>query len=275
MESFYSFDNFFRLIASLAILVLLIPSALKLPRNLRILSAAVAAVPVLGVLIPITPFPKLAEGFTFLFILLLPLLPLWLFFVVRYRRHPRIAAYKEPIFETLRDSVFIFDTSLRLLGQGGLQAESLKIDKDRFLNHLKGFIAQDPPRKRYREKELRFDGRVLQCRYQRLRRGYLMTVKDITERQELIDNLVVTNQSLEKRQAILKATESIEPAERRERIRREISGRIMALVREKLDVLQRMAALPARPEELVKEAEETLDEIRTAVDQLNPQRRTE
>lgn len=273
MESFYTYTNFFHLVGVIIGLLFLLPLTVTSNGRLRTASALLIISLILGILSPISPFPH-AHSFrkAFLFVLV-GIFPFWLYLFIQNLRRPSLSAYQKQIFDSLKDSVYIFDTSLRILGQGGNRSHWSAIDEELLLTELKALIKGNSSPKRNREVELRIKERIFQCHYQKLRRAYVMTVKDLTEQRILIDRLKKTNQDLEKRRTMLKETEAIETTKRREQMRRELSNQISLMIREKLDRIEQMTQRPDPVEAILKEAEETLQEIRAVVDQLAPLRR--
>lgn len=266
MESYYTWENYFRILAAVALLVLLVPAifiglsagwkrVLSIPAILLIVSTA---------LIPLTPFPVFRQVLVSLRPFLIPFALLWPALLIWKLRKPDMRNYQDWIIDTLRESVLVFDSRLCLQGSRGSVAG---ISEDLFaalLEELRGMLRTDTSG----EGMLRFRGRIYRCRYRPVEGGRLMTLHDLTEEQQLLDELMEKNRLLERRKALLNSTEDIDLSVQQEEYRRDITTRIQNLVRQKLKNLLDLIRGPAETDAVLARAEETMADIRTAVGQF-------
>ncbi len=266
MESYYTWENYFGILAAVVMLLLLVPAIfvglsagwkrmLSVPAILLIVSTA---------LIPVTPFPVLRQVLVSLRPFLIPLALLWPALLIWKLRRPDMRNYQDWIIDTLRESVLVFDSRLCLQGSRGPVEGLSEVLFAALLEELRGMLRSDASG----EGMLRFQDRIYRCRYRQVEGGRLLTLHDLTEEQQLLDELVEKNRLLERRRALLNSTEGIDLSVQQEQYRRDITTRIQDLVREKMKNLLDLIRGPAETDAVLARAEEAMADIRAAVSQL-------
>lgn len=266
MESYYTWGNYFRILGAVLILLVLVPAVFMVisTGRRRILSLPAVLLVVCAALFPVTPFPGLRSTLERVSIVLLPFALLWLVLFIRDLRRPDMRNYQGWIIDTLRESVLVFDSNLRLQGSSGPVAGLPEELSSALLDELCGMLRSDGSG----EGMLRFRGRIYRGRYRPVEGGWLLTLHDLTEEQRLLDELVEKNRLLDRQRTLLKTTEGIDLSIRREEYRRDITTRIQDLVREKLELLLELVQGPAETGPVLACAEEAMADIRAAVGQL-------
>ncbi len=266
MESYYTWGNYFRILAAVLMLLVLVPVIyMAISRGWRrLLSFPAILLIAAEAIIPITPFPALRRILENLTPFLVPFALLWLVFFIWKLRRPDMRNYQGWIIDNLRESVLVFDRNLRLQGSSGPVAGLPEESSSALLEELRTMLRSGGSG----EGMLRFRGRIYRGRYRPVEGGWLLTLHDLTEEQQLLDELLEKNRLLERQRTLLKTTEGIDLSVRREEYRRDITTRIQDLVREKLETLLELTGGSAETDSVLACAEEAMADIRAAVGQL-------
>ncbi len=266
MESYYTWENYFLVFTAVILLLILVPVIyIQISSGWRrLLSFPAILLIVVTALIPITPFPVLRRVLESLTPFLVPFALLWLALFVLKVRRPDMRNYHGWIIDNLRESVLVFDSRLCLQGSSGPVAGLQEDLSSALLEELRCMLRSDLSG----EGMLRFHGRIYRSRYRPVEGGWLLTLHDLTEEQQLLDELMEKNRVLEGQRNLLKATEGIDLSVRRERYRRNITTRIQDVVREKLEMLLELIRGPAEADPVLACAEEAMADIRAAAGQL-------
>jgi len=275
MESFYTYGNFFRTLAALGLLIYLVPHLVLKSDSIlhKLLTLSVMALAILQALLPVTPGIEARRIMTVFSWLLVPGGAAWLFFFLRGLKKPDLRHYQAWIIDTLRESVLIFDQTFILQESSGIQKQHSPEESEEFMEELTALIksgqaspessGRDPAEGLFRQGE-----RIYRYRLQPVSQGYLLTLLDLTEEQLLVDELMEKNRLLQRQHTLLESAEAVDLQTRRERYRKDLSSRILSLVREKLLNLQEQMKHPEDFTLVLHSAEEAMADIRLAVSQL-------
>lgn len=275
MESFYTYGNFFRILAALGLLIYLVPHlVLKSDTVLKkILTLTAIALAVFLALIPVTPGVEVRRIMTIFSWFMVPGAAAWLFFFLRGLGKPDLRHYQAWIIDTLRESVLIFDHNFNLQESSGIQKQQSPEESAEFMAELTNLIksgqaSPEPSDREPAEGLFRQGERTYRYRLQPVSQGYLLTLLDLTEEQLLVDELMEKNRLLQRQHTLLESAEAVDLQARRERYRKDLSSRILGLVREKLLGLQEQMNHPEDLTQVLRSAEDAMVDIRLAVGQL-------
>ena len=270
MESFYTYGNFFRILAALGILCYLVPHlVLKSDSTLqKLLTLTAIALTVLLALIPVTPHGGARRIMTLCSWLLVPPSAAWFVRLIKGLGKPDLRHHTAWIIDTLRESVLVFDRRFNLQENSGVRAGLSAEESSAFIEELTALIKSIPATETAVDGLFRQGERIYRYRFQRVSQGYLLTLLDLTEEQLLLDEIMEKNRLLQGQHTLLESAEAVEIQNRREKYRHDLSSRILGLVREKLLALQELMQNPEEITPVLRCAEETMADIRLAVGQL-------
>ena len=192
MESFYTFANFFRILAALGLLFYLVPYlVLKCDSPIqKLLTLAAIALTVFLALLPVTPREETRRILSVISWVLTPGAAAWLIIFVRGTGRPDLRQYQAWIIDTLRESVLIFDQHFTLQESSGLQKTLPPEESAEFIDEITTLIKPGLSTEAPAEGFFRFGERTYRYRFQPVNRGFLLTLLDLTEEQLLLDDLL-------------------------------------------------------------------------------------
>jgi len=201
------------------------------------------------------------------------------------RTDRKFGVYRSWIIDTLRETIIVFDPELRVISSGREMfppgsirtGRPIRFPEEGKEDRLKD-LQETLKGKSGGQGAMRYAGRIYHYRFRPLnnRKGFILTLLDITQEQLLIDELQNKNRLLTSRRTILQAGEDLQLNRERERMRQQITREIQNLVQRKLSALQGCltgtSGIRRDLKEIIGTAEESMTEIRRAVSELSPEK---
>jgi hypothetical protein len=264
MDTFYTYGHFFRILFSAGALFFLVPHmVLEGEWKEKAVTALLTLLILFYALEGVTPFPSLRQFFRLPGRLLLPAAFLWIFIFLKGFGKPRLSHYQAWIIDTLRESVLVFDKSLSFQGSNRPVTDLPSEKATELLEKIRTIVAEGPP-----EGLVRYGAKIYRYRFSSVPYGYLLTLLDFTEEQQLLDALTEKNRRLQLRRNLLESSKELDLRFRREEYRRNISTHILHLVGDALQDLLNLVDHSKEIDPVISAAEEAMADIRLAVSQL-------
>lgn len=265
MDTFYTLENFLRVSLSASLLLILIPHSI-IGTRARLMSMLLSIVLVINALVPLVPRNFDRTACTVLSVILIGPLLYWTLFIVNDFKRPNLERYQNWIIDTLRESVLIFDDKLRLQGYRGNIADLSEVASRFLVSEMRNIVIQNT--RNLTEGFIKYEALVYRYRIRSVQKGYLVTLLDFSEEQQLLDEVMAKNRILEQRRSLLMNRDSLSLIAYKEKYKQNVTIHIQHIVKKNLNRLRTMIAEKKDPETLLYSAEEALSGIRYAVGRL-------